>query len=634
MAYKFLKIQIFFLVFQMVSVLALGRGEFLQQHICLQNVIHLRTFTQYVGHQISVLVNLIHYVFVVSHVELQSFTTTYLFLPASSPPYLVSNVFQISIALFLIDKEIKKKKQKIESLCRGISTALKAKFRHNRGAIATTVLLPKAKQLYKNPMSIHPGWRLILCNVNTTILALIPKRLRLVLDKLISPSQNAFVLGRSIGDNILLAQELFAGYNRQGLPMRCALKVDLRKAYDTVEWDFLSAVLQLFGFPGTFIGWVEECVTTLCSRMRDSPFIGGARSLDYFNFALQMTSFYFVKLTWLRFGFLDTGWTNSPNCPSYMLTHKRVSLVSLVQHRIPIEEGGQGIRDILALNKVLMSRHLWNVIQNNQSSIWVKWIAHTRLRHKSVWTVDVKGGSWGWRKILRLRSALLPYIEFKIGDGESFSLWHDPWHSLGSLITRFPRGPGRTNIPEAAKLSAVLVDGDWSWPPITDMECIEILHLLPIIHNGSDSILWRGGNFSTKVVYDIFRTPGPKVGVVFTTFRPFYSRQCIRILKGTVRFSWPNRAWGVDIAWASRRWNDRHIVQAAYRALLAAIVYHIWQEHNRRIFQHSERPSSTVARIVVDEIRQKILSIDLPDSVSSRGLCRLWRIPWPVRGAA
>ncbi|KAL0304980.1 UNVERIFIED_CONTAM: hypothetical protein Sangu_3057800 [Sesamum angustifolium] len=116
----------------------------------------------------------------------------------------------------------------------------------------------------------------------------------------------------------------------------------------------------------------------------------------------------------------------------------------------------------------------------------------------------------GWRKILRLRSALLPYIEFKIGDGESFSLWHDPWHSLGSLITRFPRGPGRTSIPEAAKLSAVLVDGDWSWPPITDLECIEILHVLPNIHNGSDSILWRGGGFSTKAVYDIFRNHGPK----------------------------------------------------------------------------------------------------------------------------
>ncbi|KAL0295059.1 UNVERIFIED_CONTAM: hypothetical protein Sradi_6855700 [Sesamum radiatum] len=71
--------------------------------------------------------------------------------------------------------------------------------------------------------------------------------MRGILDTLISPSQNAFVPGRAIGDNILLAQELFSGTTRS-LPPRCALKVDLRKAYDTVEWDFLTAVLVLFGF--------------------------------------------------------------------------------------------------------------------------------------------------------------------------------------------------------------------------------------------------------------------------------------------------------------------------------------------------------------------------------------------------
>ncbi|KAK4384040.1 hypothetical protein Sango_3097900 [Sesamum angolense] len=79
------------------------------------------------------------------------------------------------------------------------------------------------------------------CNVLYKVITkIIVQRLRLVLDKMISPSQNAFVPGRSIGDNILLAQEIFSGYNRQGLPRRCALKVDLRKAYDTVEWDFLQ----------------------------------------------------------------------------------------------------------------------------------------------------------------------------------------------------------------------------------------------------------------------------------------------------------------------------------------------------------------------------------------------------------
>ena len=64
-----------------------------------------------------------------------------------------------------------------------------------------------------------------------------------MLDKIISSSQSTFILDRSIVDNILLVQELFTGYYQQHLPPKCALKVDLRKAYDTVEWDFLTTVL-------------------------------------------------------------------------------------------------------------------------------------------------------------------------------------------------------------------------------------------------------------------------------------------------------------------------------------------------------------------------------------------------------
>ena len=120
-------------------------------------------------------------------------------------------------------------------------------------------LIPKVH----TPMTVGDFRPISCCNVLYKIIAkLLVQRLSMVLDKIISPCQGAFIPGRSIGDNIMLAQELFTGYNQARLPPHCALKVDIRKAYDTVEWDFLLAVLQLFDFPLTFTRWIEECVTT------------------------------------------------------------------------------------------------------------------------------------------------------------------------------------------------------------------------------------------------------------------------------------------------------------------------------------------------------------------------------------
>ncbi|KAL0439658.1 UNVERIFIED_CONTAM: LINE-1 reverse transcriptase [Sesamum latifolium] len=101
------------------------------------------------------------------------------------------------------------------------------------------------------------------CNVIYKVITkIIVQRMQLVMSKIVSPSQMAFVPGRRISSNILLAQELFSGYNQRDLPPRCALKVDLRKAYDTIEWDFVIASLTLFGFPSTLVAWVEKCISS------------------------------------------------------------------------------------------------------------------------------------------------------------------------------------------------------------------------------------------------------------------------------------------------------------------------------------------------------------------------------------
>nr|GMC90788.1 orf129a gene product [Ipomoea batatas] len=54
-----------------------------------------------------------------------------------------------------------------------------------------------------------------------------------VLPDLIDPAQGAFVKGRSISENILMAQELIRGYARKRISPRCMIMVDIRKAYDT-----------------------------------------------------------------------------------------------------------------------------------------------------------------------------------------------------------------------------------------------------------------------------------------------------------------------------------------------------------------------------------------------------------------
>ncbi|KAL0324932.1 UNVERIFIED_CONTAM: hypothetical protein Sradi_5062500 [Sesamum radiatum] len=80
-----------------------------------------------------------------------------------------------------------------------------------------------------------------------------------------------------------------------------------------------------------------------------------------------------------------------------------------------IEEGGQGIRDILVVNLALMSRHLWRITQGNSDSIWVNWIYHVQLQGKSIWTVNDRTGSCGWRKLLQLLQVLHPWVVYQVG---------------------------------------------------------------------------------------------------------------------------------------------------------------------------------------------------------------------------
>ncbi|KAL0348162.1 UNVERIFIED_CONTAM: hypothetical protein Sangu_1044000 [Sesamum angustifolium] len=180
----------------------------------------------------------------------------------------------------------------------------------------------------------------------------------------------------------------------------------------------------------------------------------------------------------------------------------------------PKEEGGLGFRNILVINQALMLKHLWKLIQNGRNSIWADWIIKHRLHKKTLWTFHGSTGSWGWKKMIKLRPFLQRGLQYKVGDGLYFQLWQDIWHERGPLCVSYPQGPNVTGLPIDTLLSRVMRHGQWNWPTSIDPDFNELATQLPPIYaNRPDQIVWRtrSGRFSTQSACSLFQLNRTKV---------------------------------------------------------------------------------------------------------------------------
>ncbi|XP_074267063.1 uncharacterized protein LOC141590365 [Silene latifolia] len=101
------------------------------------------------------------------------------------------------------------------------------------------------------------------CNTVYKCLAkVICNRLNRILPDIISPTQSAFIPGRDIVGNILICQDLIKLYKRRTCLPRLMMKIDLHKAYDSIEWSFLKDMLAALGFPQQSISLIMECVSS------------------------------------------------------------------------------------------------------------------------------------------------------------------------------------------------------------------------------------------------------------------------------------------------------------------------------------------------------------------------------------
>ncbi|GJU38853.1 putative RNA-directed DNA polymerase [Tanacetum coccineum] len=141
-------------------------------------------------------------------------------------------------------------------------------------------LIPKVT----TPMKVNDYRPISCCNVlYKCISKIITNRIIEGIKEVVSDNQSAFIPGRRISDNILITQELMHNYHRNRGPPRCAFKVDIQKAYDTMDWRFLGFILKRFGFHQTMVRWIMACVTSasysICINGNVHGYFKGKRGL-------------------------------------------------------------------------------------------------------------------------------------------------------------------------------------------------------------------------------------------------------------------------------------------------------------------------------------------------------------------
>ncbi|GJW99432.1 RNA-directed DNA polymerase, eukaryota, reverse transcriptase zinc-binding domain protein [Tanacetum coccineum] len=248
------------------------------------------------------------------------------------------------------------------------------------------------------------------CNVlYRCISKIITNRIKIGLNKVVNINQSAFIPGRHIQDNILLTQELLRGYDRKQGAKRCAIKIDIQKAYDTASWKFFSDVLIKLDF---IMRWGKRFKARRPYVPLHVYLIYGSDEYDHDELLMMCNGDVdslkegkkqeLLDIMPFKYGKLPMKYLGVPLLAKILSRIQLIKSVLSTMHSDsargkakvewslmcrPKDQGGLGLKPLQKWNEVLLVSQLWKLIERKES-LWVKWVNTVKFKNTSIREVE------------------------------------------------------------------------------------------------------------------------------------------------------------------------------------------------------------------------------------------------------
>ncbi|GKA69396.1 RNA-directed DNA polymerase, eukaryota, reverse transcriptase zinc-binding domain protein [Tanacetum coccineum] len=281
-------------------------------------------------------------------------------------------------------------------------------------------------------------------------------------------------------------------------------------------------------------------------------------------------------------------------------------------------------------------------------------------------------------------------MRYKIGDGNSISVWHDKWCdgiSLSSMLSK--KEIFYAGFKDNDKIKDVLGENGWKWPQYLLVKYPWLANIqVPTLSNNPDKPIWVDNNgseksFSTNTVWKDVRGSSGKVNWHALVWHPNCIPKHNFILwlvakkklctQDRMKKWYPNKVFECSFCkkdpdsrehlffkcdYAQQIWkmicemaklrlkeekyenileeiskgNNQRSVWGVIKSLcLAATVYFIWQERNMRLFHNCKRNVKELFEIMCEDLKAKMVSISVKISKNVIQAETVWNVKFSRR---